>query len=87
MGQMKKRVLLLKIVKERYETGLGSLTKLVIVPSSSSMVLPFVASFNPRILLNRMEKALPHTPVQHIQSNTLFPIYKWMMLNTGVKGV
>lgn len=32
------------------------------LPNSSSMVLPPTVSLTPNTLLNRMEKALPHTP-------------------------
>lgn len=67
----------LKRVEEDCETGLGSVIQLVIVPSSSSMVLPFVVSLNPRILLNRMEKALPHTPVQCIQTHWIPSTKTW----------
>lgn len=33
-----------------------------ILPSSSSIVLPPTVSLTPNTLLNKMEKALPHTP-------------------------
>lgn len=38
-----------------------------ILPSSSSIVLPPAVSFTPNTLLNKMEKALPHTPNTVIQ--------------------
>lgn len=39
-----------------------------ILPSSSSMVLPPAVSLTPSTLLNKMEKALPHTPntLEHV---------------------
>lgn len=44
-----------------------------ILPNSSSMVLPPTVSFTPSTLLNRMEKALPHTPdtQRHMFMSTL----------------
>lgn len=42
------------------------------LPNSSSMVLPPAVSLTPRTLLNRIEKALPHTPETHRKHTVRF---------------